>query len=60
LKRYGYIKEANTFVEQLLHNAEGLMGDYSIRENHHPLTGKGIKTINSSWSAGHLLMMPKN
>lgn len=59
LQRYGYHKDARYFLDKLLENAEGLSGQGPIRENYHPLSGKGLNAKNFSWSAAHLLMMLK-
>jgi putative isomerase len=59
LHQYGYHKEASAFFAQLLQNANGLNGQGAIRENYHPITGKGLNAINFSWSAAHLLLMLK-
>jgi putative isomerase len=59
LHRYGYHNEARYFLYKLLENAEGLSGQGPIRENYHPLSGKGLNAKNFSWSAAHLLMMLK-
>lgn len=59
LRRYGHHKTADYFFNQLLRNAEGLSGQGPIRENYHPLSGKGLNAINFSWSAAHLLMLLK-
>ncbi len=62
LEKYGYTKEAYFLADKLLHNAEGVlqMGK-PIRENYQPNTGKGLESINFSWSAAHyLLLLLKN
>lgn len=59
LQQYGYQKEAAYFLNQLLQNAEGLKTQGPIRENYHPVSGKGLNAKNFSWSAAHLLMMLK-
>nr|WP_121269569.1 trehalase family glycosidase [Pedobacter schmidteae] len=59
LHQYGYHKEAGYFLEKLLQNAEGLSADGPIRENYHPISGKGLNARNFSWSAAHLLMLLK-
>lgn len=59
LLRYGRKDEANYFLNKLLKNAEGLQGQGAIRENYHPLTGKGLNAKNFSWSAAHLLIILK-
>lgn len=58
LENYKLTKEANTLALKLLQNAEGLLEDgMAIRENYQPITGKGLKAQNFSWSAAHLLML---
>ena len=58
LRRYKFNKEADLLLGKLLRNCEGLLDPAkSIRENYHPLTGKGLNAENFSWSAAHLLMM---
>lgn len=58
LCRYGYKADADALAIKLLANAEGLaMVGMPIRENYNPLTGEGLKAINFSWSAAHVLMM---
>nr|WP_199078886.1 trehalase family glycosidase [Pedobacter sp. ASV19] len=59
LQRYGYAKESARMLQQLLKNAEGLSAQGPIRENYHPITGKGLNAMNFSWSAAHLLMLLK-
>ncbi|OON82832.1 MGH1-like glycoside hydrolase domain-containing protein [Streptomyces tsukubensis] len=55
LSDYGYHRDAHTIGEQLLRNAEGLLGDGPIHENYHPLTGEGRNAANFSWSAAAVL-----
>lgn len=58
LRNYGYIEEADKFTNQVLNRLEGVKGaDLPIRENYHPLTGKGLEAYHFSWSSAHLLMM---
>ncbi|WP_316817120.1 MGH1-like glycoside hydrolase domain-containing protein [Pedobacter nyackensis] len=59
LHKYGFHKEAGSFLNELLQNAEGLEGAGPICENYHPLSGKGLNARNFSWSAAHLLMLLK-
>ena len=56
LQNYGFEAEANDIVHQLFENADGLLGDATIRENYNPITGEGIRAHNFSWSAAHILM----
>ncbi|WP_406135054.1 MGH1-like glycoside hydrolase domain-containing protein [Streptomyces sp. NBC_01089] len=57
LSDYGYDRDARAIREQLLRQAEGLLGDGPIRENYHPLTGEGRNSTNFSWSAAFVLEM---
>ncbi|MDO5977875.1 MGH1-like glycoside hydrolase domain-containing protein [Flavivirga spongiicola] len=58
LERYGYTKEANDLKLKLVKNAEGLLEKgYPIRENYHPISGKGLNANHFSWSAAHLLLL---
>ncbi len=58
LRIYGYEKEALNFSTQLFDRLEGLKNaDGPIRENYHPITGKGLESNHFSWSAAHLLML---
>lgn len=58
LRNYGFNQEANKATSQILNGAEGLLEKGpSIRENYHPITGKGLNAENFSWSAAHILML---
>ncbi|NQY28418.1 MAG: trehalase [Flavobacteriaceae bacterium] len=58
LRNYGFNKEADKATSQILNGAEGLLEKGpSIRENYHPITGKGLNAENFSWSAAHILML---
>jgi len=58
LRNYGFNKEANNATIQILKGAEGVLGKgQSIRENYHPLTGKGLNAQNFSWSAAHIILL---
>lgn len=58
LRNYGFNNEADQATIQILEGAEGLLGKgKSIRENYHPLTGKGLHAQNFSWSAAHIIML---
>lgn len=57
LRRYGLAKDAEMLKYKLWTNADGLLTDGEIRENYHPITGKGLNALNFSWSAAHILMM---
>jgi putative isomerase len=58
LKKYGFHEEAEMIRQNILRHCEGLsdMGS-PIRENYHPLTGKGLNAEHFSWSAAHLILM---
>lgn len=58
LENYGYVKEANDLKLKLVKNAEGLLEKgFPIRENYHPISGKGLNANHFSWSAAHLLLL---
>ncbi|WP_097046199.1 MGH1-like glycoside hydrolase domain-containing protein [Flagellimonas pacifica] len=58
LRNYGYNVEADQATIQILKGAEGLLEKgKSIRENYHPITGKGLYAKNFSWSAAHIIML---
>ncbi len=58
LQNYGYKKDASRLKLQLIERLEGLKeGEAPIRENYHPLTGKGLEARHFSWSAALLLLM---
>ncbi|MDG1750243.1 MAG: alpha-glucosidase [Thalassotalea sp.] len=59
LKNYGFDKEANIAIKQLINNAKGLNENEAIRENYNPETGAVQGATNFSWSAAHLLMLLK-
>jgi len=61
LRNYGFHNEADKATIQIIEGAEGILGKgKSIRENYHPLTGKGLNAQNFSWSAAHLIMLLQN
>ena len=57
LQNYGYEQQAKRLALQLVNHAEGVTTNGVIRENYHPLTGKGLHCNNFSWSASVLLMI---
>jgi len=58
LRNYGFTRDARRLTERIFDKLEGYINsDLPIRENYNPLTGKGLKANNFSWSAAHLLMM---
>lgn len=61
LRNYGFNSEADKATIQVLKGAEGILEKGpAIRENYHPLTGKGLHAHNFSWSAAHIIMMLQN
>jgi putative isomerase len=60
LQNYGYQIDAELLKNKLWNNAEGLLTNGEIRENYHPISGKGLNALNFSWSAAHILLMLKN
>ncbi|WP_452601760.1 MGH1-like glycoside hydrolase domain-containing protein [Pontimicrobium sp. MEBiC06410] len=61
LRNYGYNEDADKATVQILKGAEGLLEKgTAIRENYHPLTGKGLHAHNFSWSAAHIIMLLMN
>lgn len=60
LRKYGYRMEADVLMTKLFRNCEGWLDPNGpIRENYHPLSGKGLNAEHFSWSAAHVLMMIK-
>jgi len=57
LRNYGFKEEAKQLKHKLIYNAEGLIGQEPIRENYHPITGKGLNANHFSWSAAHYLLL---
>ncbi len=57
LRKYGYIKEADTYTDQVFTRLVGLNEDGAIHENYETSTGKRLKAPHFSWSAAHLFMM---
>ena len=58
LRNYGFNSEADKATIKILKGANGLLDKgTSIRENYHPLTGKGLHAQNFSWSAAHIIML---
>lgn len=61
LRNYGFHKEADKATIQVLKGCEGVLEKgLAIRENYHPLTGKGLHAHNFSWSAAHIITMLQN
>lgn len=58
LKNYGFDESADTLVEKLFNNAEGLAKPgFPIFENYNPANGSGMNAKNFSWSAAHLILL---
>ena len=58
LRNYGFNEEADKATVQILKGCEGLLDrGSSIRENYHPISGKGLNAQNFSWSAAHIIML---
>lgn len=58
LRNYGFNREADEATHQILKGADGILEKgKAIRENYHPLTGKGLHAKNFSWSAAHIIML---
>ena len=57
LKRYGYHELADEMIQKLFANAQGMLSDYPLCENYHPLSGQCLNARNFSWSAAHVLML---
>ena len=58
LRNYGFNEDADKATIQILKGAEGILEKgKSIRENYHPITGKGLNAQNFSWSAAHIILL---
>lgn len=58
LRNYGFNEAADKATIQILKGAEGILEKgKSIRENYHPITGKGLNAQNFSWSAAHIILL---
>jgi putative isomerase len=58
LRRYGYEEDAEQLTRQLFANLEGATTPgVPLRENYHPLTGRGQNVNHFSWTAAHLLLL---
>ncbi len=61
LRNYGFNEEADKATVQIFKGAEGLLEKgKAIRENYHPISGKGLNARNFSWSAAHVIMLLMN
>ena len=58
LENYGFNDEASKVKTKLIYNGEGVTKKgIPLRENYHPLTGKGLESKHFSWTAAHYLLM---
>ncbi len=58
LEYYGYDNLSEKMKTKLLQHAEGILdSDLPLRENYHPITGKGLNANHFSWTAAHLLLL---
>ena len=58
MKKYGFEEEYIFMKNKLLANAEGVLNSNApIRENYHPISGKGLNANHFSWSAAHILLL---
>jgi len=57
LRKYKYENEATEITFKMLRNSEGLLDQGAIRENYHPVTGKGLNAAHFSWSAAMILLL---
>jgi putative isomerase len=58
MRDYSYTREADSLMIKLMKNCEGMLDpSMPVRENYHPLNGKGLNASGFSWSAAHILMM---
>lgn len=57
LRNYGFHRQADSLLSKFFHHTEGLWDTGEFRENYHPLTGKGLNSVNFSWSAAMVLLL---
>lgn len=57
LRKYGFDKEADLFIEKYIQNAQGLLTDGPIHENYNPLTGETLNCPNFGWSSAVTIKM---
>lgn len=57
LQQYRQHAAAKALVNKLWQHAAGMNDDQPLRENYHPLTGKGLNAVNFSWTAAHVLLL---
>lgn len=61
IRNYGEDSLANELSFKLIKNAEGLYNsNLPIRENYNPITGKGLKCYNFSWSSSLIYLLIKD
>ncbi|MBC3882452.1 alpha-glucosidase [Undibacterium sp. LX40W] len=56
---YGQRLLAQKMAKQLIRQAEGVTSDAPLRENYHPLNGRGQGPGNFSWTAAHFWMIER-
>lgn len=57
LRKYGYVKEADQYTEEVFTRLKGLAGSAPIHENYITRTGEPARASHFSWSSAFLLMM---
>ncbi|QUM75551.1 alpha-glucosidase [Moritella sp. 24] len=57
MESYGYGPDAFRIADDLFNNAEGMVGNGTIRENYNPETGAVQGASNFSWSSAHMYML---
>nr|WP_227461752.1 hypothetical protein [Odoribacter sp. OF09-27XD] len=57
IRKYGYIKEADTYTDQVFTRLQGLTEGAPIHENYGTHDGGLLKAPHFSWSSAHLLML---
>jgi len=57
LRKYGYKTFADSILNAVINNCQGLCQNGTIRENYDPRNGKGLKVHYFSWSAASILLM---
>ncbi len=57
LRKYGYVREADHFTDQVFTRLQGLTESAPIYENYDPKTGLGLRAPHYSWSSASLLFL---
>lgn len=57
LRKYGYIREADHYTDQVFTRLQGLTGNAPIHENYNSQTGERLKAQHFSWSSADLLFL---